>query len=76
MGCCGDDGTAGSGLERAQAAARLKALITGQVKCTTEVANRAREQRTGRKWLEAEEGLEGIWMEMKMGPPFFYRAVG
>ena len=84
----GGGSTAGSGLERAQAASGLKALITGQVRCTVEAASRAREQLTGRKYLmagtqdtgglKAEEGLEGIWMEMKMNPPpppphpFFY----
>ena len=89
----GDGGTAGSGLELAQAAAGFRALIIGQVRCTAEVASRAREQRTGRKWLtagiqdtgglKAKEGLEGIWMEMKMSatpppppPPIFYRVVG
>ena len=71
VGCCRGDGTAGSGLERAQAAAGLRALITGQVRCTVEAASRAREQRTGQKWLaagtqdtgglKAGEGLEYGW---------------
>ena len=51
--CCGLDGTVGSGHERAQAAAGLRALITGQARRTPEVESRAREQRTGLKWLMA-----------------------
>ena len=73
--CCGLGGTAGLGHERAQAAAGLKALITGQARRTTEVESRAREQVTRLKWLtaggsgrgcrareglKAGEGLEGI----------------
>ena len=56
MDCCGLVGTAGLGHERAQAAAGLRALITGQARRTAEVESRAREQReqvTGLKWLTA-----------------------
>ena len=77
VGCCRGGGTVGSGLSvwwraghgngRARALA-AKWLTTGKLD-------------TG--GLKAEEGLEGIWMEMKMRPPpppppshFFYRAVG
>ena len=49
--CYGLGGTAGSGHEWAQAAAGFRELITGQARRTAEVESRAREQRTGLKWL-------------------------
>ena len=57
--CCGLGSTVGSGHERAQAAAGLRALITGQAKRTGEVESRAREQRTGLKWITARGSGRG-----------------